>query len=83
VFCIKPKDLPKDGNACEIHAHGGAAVLGHAEMYNKAMAEHACKKSACCSMLTIERPLRLNVLVVNKTMPQLSNMCIQMLPSME
>jgi len=44
VFVIKPKNLPKDGNACEIHAHGGGAVLGYAEMYNETMAEHAIKK---------------------------------------
>ena len=44
MFCIKPKDLPKDGNACEIHAHGGGAVLCNAEMFNSTMEEHAVKK---------------------------------------
>ncbi len=27
VFVIRPKGLPEKGNACEIHAHGGGAVL--------------------------------------------------------
>jgi len=34
VFVIRPESLPKDGNACEIHAHGGGAVMMDAEMFN-------------------------------------------------
>ena len=52
VFCIKPKDLPATGNACEVHAHGGGAVLGYAELYNAMMAEHACKKK--CVLFNVD-----------------------------
>jgi len=44
VFCLRPKDLPKDGNACEIHAHGGAAIMCSADMFNDLMCEHAVLK---------------------------------------
>jgi len=30
LWIIKPKNLPASGNACEIHAHGGGAVMGDA-----------------------------------------------------
>lgn len=52
VFVIKPKDLPKENNACEVHAHGGCAYLGYAELYNAMMAEHAVKKK--CVLFNID-----------------------------
>jgi len=44
VFVIRPIDLPKNKNTCEIHAHGGGACLLNAEMFNGLMAEHAVMK---------------------------------------
>jgi len=44
MYCIRPKDLPKDGNACEVHAHGGGAVMCDAGMFKPNMAEHAVLK---------------------------------------
>lgn len=44
VFVIRPKSLPKDGNACEIHAHGGGAVMMDAEMFNGLIAVWAVQK---------------------------------------
>ena len=38
VFVIRPKNLPINGNACEVYAHGGGAVLNNAEIYNPLIA---------------------------------------------
>lgn len=44
VFVIRPNSLPKEGNPCEIHAHGGGAVMLDAEMFNGLCAVWAVQK---------------------------------------
>ena len=41
IYQIKPKSLPKDGNAAYIYAHGGGAVFFSAADENNAMAHTA------------------------------------------
>jgi len=34
VYVVRPNSLPKEGNACEIHAHGGGAIMSDAKVFN-------------------------------------------------
>lgn len=34
MYVIRPKNLPKYGNACEIWAHGGGAIMLDAATFN-------------------------------------------------
>lgn len=46
VFVIRPNSLPKEGNACEIHAHGGGAIMLNAEMFNGMLAVWAVENGS-------------------------------------
>lgn len=52
VFVIKPKSLQEKGNACEIHAHGGGAVLLNAEIMNPLMCVTALDKN--CVLFNVD-----------------------------
>jgi len=52
VFVIRPKTLAKKDNACEIHAHGGGAVMLDAEMFNPVMAGTASRKN--CVLFNVD-----------------------------
>jgi len=44
IYSYRPKSLPKEGNACEIHAHGGGAIMCDAKMINEQIALWAVQK---------------------------------------